>query len=47
LKEQGRQHEQHQSFYHLVFLPGWGSCLNYLPAARARQPLPGRLPLSG
>lgn len=47
LKEQGRQHEQHQSFYHLVSLPGWGSCLNYLPAARVRQPLPGRLPLSG
>jgi hypothetical protein len=23
LKEQGRQHKQHQSFYHLVFLPGW------------------------
>jgi hypothetical protein len=23
LKEQGRQHEQHQSFYHMIFLPGW------------------------
>ena len=23
LNEQGRQHEQHQSFYHMAFLPGW------------------------
>ena len=25
LKEQGRQDEQHQSFYHVIFLPGWVS----------------------
>ena len=23
LKEQGRQHEEHHSFYHVIFLPGW------------------------
>ena len=23
LKEQGRQLEQHQSFFHVIFLPGW------------------------
>jgi len=23
LKEQGRQHEEHQSFGHVAFLPGW------------------------
>ena len=23
LKEQGRQHEQHHSFYHVIFLPRW------------------------
>ena len=41
LKEQGRQHEQHQSFYHVIFL--MGSCLNYFPASRPGQTLPGRL----
>ena len=41
LKEHGRQHEEHQSFYHVTFLPGWvpGLSLFYLkhPKAFARQ----------
>jgi hypothetical protein len=41
LKDQGRQHEEHQSFYHEIFLPGWVPGLT-LPVLRPRQPSPGR-----
>jgi hypothetical protein len=38
LQEQGRQHEQHQSFSHMAFLPGWVSGLTMvLPQCRSSR----------